>query len=76
MGDEGDKGAGDPRLEYLQQYTLKTTKQVSPAGNIDQLLTTKSLLSSQMEISPTLLQYTFIHLVSLGLKDLGYNHSF
>ncbi len=28
MGDEGDKGAGDLRLDILQQYTLKTTKQV------------------------------------------------
>ncbi len=28
MGDEGEKEAGDPRLDILQQYTLKTTKQV------------------------------------------------
>ena len=74
MGDEGDKGAGDPRLEYLQQYTLKTTKQVSPAGNIEQLLTTKSLFSSQMEILPTLL---YIYSFSIPcIEGLGYNHSF
>lgn len=44
MGDEGDKGAGDTRLEYLQQYTLKTTKQVSLIVKVDKLLTTCTVI--------------------------------